>query len=255
MVREIASPKSKISTMIWFQCKQCGKTHGRAEDLSGTLVFCECGQGNRVPWSSTASEPAAPPPVSTPPAPPQRRWKAEDEPVAPRRWRPGQARPNFDPRVCLNHPELPRDATCTACREAFCSRCVVTLEGRTLCAPCKDFRARSARQPPRISALAIVSCLIGVIVAGPVSFCLPLVAVSGQSEGAFTLGPIIVIGVISLTLPAIGLILGLLALRNIETKPNLSGRPVALIGTISAAIGVLWCVVVFIALAMKQGGS
>ena len=46
--------------MIWFACKQCGKRHGRAESLVGTLVFCECGQGNRVPWASTVPEPEAP---------------------------------------------------------------------------------------------------------------------------------------------------------------------------------------------------
>ena len=55
--------------MIWFACKQCGKSHGRGEHLAGTLVFCECGHGNRVPWSSTIAEPE---PEEAMPAPPPR---------------------------------------------------------------------------------------------------------------------------------------------------------------------------------------
>ena len=43
--------------MIWFSCPKCGKTHGRPENSAGTMVFCECGQGNRVPWESTVAEP------------------------------------------------------------------------------------------------------------------------------------------------------------------------------------------------------
>ncbi len=43
--------------MIWFNCSKCGKTHGRPENSIGSVVFCECGQGNRVPWESTAPEP------------------------------------------------------------------------------------------------------------------------------------------------------------------------------------------------------
>ena len=37
--------------MIWFACKKCGKTQGRPESLAGTLVFCDCSFGIRVPWS------------------------------------------------------------------------------------------------------------------------------------------------------------------------------------------------------------
>ena len=62
--------------MIWFACKQCGKRHGRAEHLSGTLVFCECGHGNRVPWSSTVAEPE---PEEAAPLPPPRPRPAASE--------------------------------------------------------------------------------------------------------------------------------------------------------------------------------
>src|SRR5436309_3165940 len=102
--------------MIWFACKQCGKRHGRADNLAGTLVFCECGQGNRVPWSSTVPEPEAPEPP--PPAPPRPRPtlsspEEQGEPdfppgrepdlFPPRRRPRAVRRPN--PAFCLNHDE------------------------------------------------------------------------------------------------------------------------------------------------------
>ena len=59
--------------MIWFGCKKCGKRHGKAESLCGTLVFCDCGFGNRVPWSSTVPEPEAPEPTAVPARPRLRR--------------------------------------------------------------------------------------------------------------------------------------------------------------------------------------
>src|SRR5436309_12681516 len=62
--------------MIWFSCRQCGKQHGRADNLAGTMIFCDCGQGLRVPWSSTIPEPEVteelvplPPPRETPALP------------------------------------------------------------------------------------------------------------------------------------------------------------------------------------------
>ena len=59
--------------MIWFACKQCGKRHSRAESSIGTLIFCECGQANTVPWESTVEAPPvteAPEPLPAAPAAP-----------------------------------------------------------------------------------------------------------------------------------------------------------------------------------------
>src|SRR5438445_719565 len=111
--------------MIWFACKKCGKRHGRAEGLSGTMVFCECGFGNRVPWSSTAEEPeesAAPVPLPLPPPPPARPRSATPIPFLdePRPGRPSEPPPPFrpkpkkdyrrvNPKFCLNHDELPTE--------------------------------------------------------------------------------------------------------------------------------------------------
>jgi len=48
--------------MIWFACKQCGKRHKQPEDAAGSLIFCECGQANRVPdrrWGCRRRRPHA----------------------------------------------------------------------------------------------------------------------------------------------------------------------------------------------------
>jgi hypothetical protein len=243
--------------MIWFPCKQCGKTHGRPEELSGTLVFCDCGEGNRVPWSSTAPEPAAPPEESppAPPPPPRRPRREPDGPrPTPRHWRRDREPARPDPNRCLNHEDRPREATCDECRESFCAACVVTLEGKTVCGPCKDYRARAVRRPPRVSGMAVASCLLALVVAGPVSFCLPMIVVGNQVEGESIAGAVPIFGLFAIILPLTALVLGLLALRDIETNRNVSGRPVALTGTIAAGVGVLWCLVVFTAVAFKHGG-
>jgi hypothetical protein len=118
--------------MIWFACKQCCKRHGRGEHLAGTLVFCECGQGNRVPWSSTAAEPE---PEEALPAPPLRprapRPTVDEKRSGPELLRPRRSRERRrpDPAYCLNHEEAPKEAMCAACHGSFCSACVVTLQG------------------------------------------------------------------------------------------------------------------------------
>jgi hypothetical protein len=159
--------------MIWFACKQCGKRHGRPDNLAGTLVFCECGHGNRVPWSSTVPEPdpeearPAPPPRPTPRPPAG--WREDDEddrpdraPLPPRRPRVAR-RPN--PAYCLNHDETPKEKTCDACRCSFCSACVVTLQGQTLCGPCKNFRVRGLNRPARMAPLAIIAFVLALVCA------------------------------------------------------------------------------------------
>jgi hypothetical protein len=240
--------------MIWFPCKQCGKTHGRGADQSGTLVFCECGHGNRVPWTSTAPEPPAPPPE--PPAlPPPPRWKPEPVPDLRNRWQRGREPIHTDPDRCFNHQDQPRTANCEACGQAFCAACVVGLGGRTLCGPCKDFRVRVARRPPQMSWLAIFSLVLALVVAGPFSFCLPFASANAQATGAGSAAVSAVFGVIALVLPLTAMVLGVLALREIETKPNVGGRPTALTGTIAGAVGVLWCLAVYVAIVIKQAGG
>jgi hypothetical protein len=245
--------------MIWFACKQCGKRHGRAEGLAGTMVFCECGRGNRVPWSSTAPEPdpselvpavpAVPVPPHARPAEvplPARPWSPPPEDDV---WHPPQ-RPTLrhpregrrpDPRNCLNH-DADAEKTCDDCHCSFCSACVVRLQDRTLCGPCKNFRVRGLHRPSRTSPMAVIA-LISALVSGPVCFWLSMMAVGvfrmrGDQVGALGFC------VVALVLPVIGLVLGGMALRDVEKSPNLGGRSLAVTGVTAAGAGIIWIIMV-----------
>lgn len=171
--------------MIWFNCSKCGKTHGRPENSIGSMVFCECGQGNRVPWESTAPEPPPQPVVTaqpglpasptlapltfgSPASPPADLPPRNDDALARRRRGTDRRDPNF----CFNHSAVVRTAACEDCGESFCANCLVSLEGATLCAPCKNFRVRALELPPRSSNSATLSLLIALVAGSLVSFCL-----------------------------------------------------------------------------------
>jgi hypothetical protein len=241
--------------MIWFACKQCGKKHGRAESLAGTLVFCECGQGNRVPWSSTAPEPdpveeppapASPPPRPRPWSPPPDDDRRPDFPV-PRRRREVR-RPN--PHYCLNHDDVASEQTCADCRCSFCAACVVSLQGRTLCGPCKNFRVRGINRPAHASVMAIVSFVVGLI-SGPVSVILGFWAVIAH-VGSDGIGGSVFLCLLALLLPGAALTLAWLALREIETKAQVGGRALAATGATTALAGILWAVGIATMLIARQ---
>jgi hypothetical protein len=241
--------------MIWFTCKQCGKRHGRAEHLSGTLVFCECGHGNRVPWSSTVPEPEPEeaPPLPPPPRPRAPRPSSEEELpgpefLPPRRVRE-KRRPN--PAYCLNHDETPKEAVCDACHCSFCSACVVTLQGQTLCGPCKNFRVRGLSRPARVPALSVVSLVLS-LVSAPAAALLALLAVSVQLAGEGGLVMAEVMCVLGMLLPIAGLVLGWAALRQIESKPNLGGRSLAITGATTGLAGTLLCLAIAVLTIAKQ---
>ena len=271
--------------MIWFSCKQCGKRHGRADNLAGTLVFCECGHGNRVPWVSTIAEPevpeaeAMPPRPAAPPPPaaereperprpfppsPRGRWEDDEEERSPSRPSPGELggeglpepkrRPpelrRVRPNVCFNHDETASEQTCAECRLPFCAACVVTLQGRTLCGPCKNFYLRGLSRPPRVVPHAIVALVLG-LVSGPVTLILTLMAVGLQlRDGAATAG--VVLCLVSLILPVGGLITAWLGLRQIETQAQAGGRALASSGGSIALVGVLWSLTVALLLVGKH---
>jgi hypothetical protein len=239
--------------MIWFACKQCGKHHGRAESLIGTLVFCECGHGNRVPWASTVPEPELPKepapravPRSAPPDDEDRRPPPMDFPRPQRRLRPFR-RP--DPNFCLNHDETAAEHTCDACRARFCSACVVTLQGKTLCGPCKNFRVRGLHRPGRASPLAIVALVLG-LVGGALSFVLGVAGGQISAGGSVALG--VAFCLLGLLLPGAALVVSRFALRDVETKANVRGRSLAMTGLTTALVGVMWCASVAGLLLFKQ---
>src|SRR5262245_31212606 len=136
--------------MIWFACKQCGKVHGRPENSVGTMVFCTCGEGTRVPWESTAAEPAQPAaaepvPLADVASPKREPWPFDPAavpgtrtPVArdrdPEPWTRGRAHSRseprrYDPSFCLNHATVRVQKACADCREGFCEECLVTFQG------------------------------------------------------------------------------------------------------------------------------
>jgi hypothetical protein len=240
--------------MIWFACKQCGKRHGRAENLSGMLVFCECGQGNRVPWSSTAPEPEpeealpALPPRSRDPEAPIEDEQSEPKFPQPRRTRESR-RPN--PAYCLNHGETPKDKTCDACHYSFCSACVVTLQGATLCGPCKNFRIRSLSRPVHPSPLSIIAFVLALICA-PVSLVLGVMAIASETVAEVGTWPAVLFCLLALALTASVLIVGWLALWQIERKPHLSGRALAMTGVTTGLTGVVWSVAIAMFSIAKQ---
>jgi hypothetical protein len=237
--------------MIWFACKQCGKRHGRAEHLAGTLVFCECGHGNRVPWSSTVAEPE---PEEARPAPPPRPRMPrpsfdEDRPpssIPPSRggerggWpHRSRERRRINPAYCLNHEEAPKDANCEACHCSFCSACVVTLQGQTLCGPCKNFRIGGLSRPARLSPLAIVAFVLG-LVSIIVSLVLTLAAVVASVVAETGIIVAIICCLIAGVLASGELIVGWLALRQLDRQPTLGGRALAMSGATAGLAGVVW---------------
>jgi hypothetical protein len=255
--------------MIAFECKQCHKRHARPDSQAGTLVFCDCGQGNRVPWDGglaptdlpeaipVPTQPARPRavPASAPPALPSR--PAEDrraEPALPSR-RPDRSFRKINPAFCLQHDEAAAEATCDACKLPFCKLCVVALGGQTLCGSCKNFRIAGLGRPPRVLPLAVVS-LVVALVSGPVTLILSLVAM-GLYVGEGAVGPAVGLCLLALSLPVCGLWLAGLSLRRIEILPQTGGRALASSAACAALLGVLWCAVVMglVLLGHVQGGG
>ena len=240
--------------MIWFACKQCGKNHGRAEHLAGTLVFCVCGQGNRVPWTSTVAEPEpeealpASPPRPPVPRPPSDERRPEAEFLLPRRSRE-RRRPN--PTYCLNHEETPKQAKCDACQCSFCSACVVALRGQTLCGPCKDFRLGGLNRPARLSPLAIVAfvlALIGTLVS--LFLCFLAIGLTIRMESGLV-GAVFCC-TIALFFAVGELIVSGIALRQMDRHPGMGGRGMAMTGAVAGLTGVVWAVALTVFIVVRQ---
>jgi hypothetical protein len=218
--------------MIWFACNACGKVHQRPEEAAGSLVFCPCGQGNRVPWESTVAAPETPPEPAHEPRP-RRDW---DDEVPEPAWRRQRAARKRDPAYCFNHEDTPSQQTCADCGEAFCERCVVTFQDAVLCGPCKNFRVRTLQRPPRPSTFAIIS-LVVALVGALIGFCAPNMA-HGAGSGS-PLG-VLAAAVVGLCAPLVALVLGFKGLQEIENKPNIGGRALAMTGVTTAAASLLW---------------
>lgn len=228
--------------MIWFTCKQCGKVHGRAESSVGTMVFCDCGQGNLVPWESTIPEPENPPPGAIPATPtlepvsfPKGDSAAPPEARRLRRGRFGKPVPRrFDPNFCLNHESIPSKNVCVDCGEGFCSDCLLIFQNESLCGPCKNFRVRQMTRPPQLSTRAVISVVLAILT-GPLALC--LIPVTPQRFGVHFL--------VALVPHCIALFLGVQALRD-TADPKVSGRALALTGILTASVAGLLTIILTI---------
>jgi hypothetical protein len=225
--------------VIHFACKQCGKPFTRADEAAGTLVFCECGTGNRVPWESTMAAPPAEPEALGPAADSSMPGDEERE-IPHRRTRSPVRRevPDRDPSFCLNHQDRPRQETCADCGESFCASCVITFDGQTLCGPCKNFRIRSMQRPAQFSVYALFSLLLGLVTGPTGLFCVGMSTATRSSVPSFA----------GLVLPILAVFLGAKALRDIETQPNRTGRSIAIsgmvCGIVTAFLTVVWAMLV-----------
>jgi hypothetical protein len=224
--------------MIWFACRQCGKTQGRPDEEAGTLIFCPCGVSNRVPWESSIEAPAQP--VEPPDAQGAKAPQSERDP-SPIPFADGSPPAKIsrrttirerNPAYCLNHQDVVKQQACVDCQEGFCDDCLVVFQGKVLCGPCKNFRIRQMHRPAELSLLALFSPILAVA-GGFVALFMSAIAVQA---GAPALGFISV----APQLGAFGL--GLAGMRRIENDPFLKGRPLAMTGMIAAvAAAILSC--------------
>ena len=244
--------------MIWFTCKKCNKSHGRPETSAGTMIFCECGQGNTVPWESTASGPVAapvavpvpkgpdlepiqfdpPPPAPLPPGaspPPPAKKPGSTYPSSKpppiddeddRSYRRGRTEKR-DPDYCFNHQRRPRVEVCADCEENFCADCLVKFQGVNLCAACKNFRARREEAPPATPTIATASLIISLI-AGPLMMCL-LIAKPGDTAMR-------VLSYLSLLPQLLALGLGGWSLYEAEKERRSGGQWAAITGVVLSAL-------------------
>src|SRR5262249_37864666 len=128
--------------------------------------------------------------------------------------------------------------------------CVVALQGKTVCGPCKNFRVRGLNRPMRVTPLSIITLVVG-LVSGPITFCLGLFTVVGQEKSPST-AVVIMLGVIGLILPVATLVLARYALREMERKANTGGRSFALTGAVSGLAGVLWVLTISSIMVVKH---
>ena len=245
--------------MIWFSCKKCGKVHGRTEGSIGTTIFCDCGQGVIVPWESNATEPEKPAEGAGAPRLKPMTFDAPPPPPLPRPERPERERPDRldrerperdrldrdrdrsqpgprrdrrgprDPNACLNHEHRVKQNTCADCGEGFCPLCLVTFQGKPMCGPCKNFRARLLQKPLRTPIFAWMSLALALVL-GPLAMCiLPLGVSSWTVLWTF----------LALLPQAAAVMLAVAAWRSVEQDPGMGGRGLAITGMITGGLTAL----------------
>jgi len=235
--------------MIWFSCTKCGKAMERAETSAGAVVFCDCGQGNGVPWESSIAAPVEPPPAGGPAAELPLLQAVpvgeEEVPVARRAPAPAGlddaeirgedgAEPR-DPNACFNHQDRVGQEKCADCGESFCGDCLVKFKGSALCGPCKNFRLRKNNLAATVSGKAVMGVILAMACAPgvPMLMCLSPLGANDASR---------VIGVLALVGQTVAILLGLMALRETDQNPRLTGRSLAITTLLTGGLASLMTV-------------
>jgi hypothetical protein len=260
--------------MIWFTCSSCSKTHGRPESSGGTLIFCTCGQGVRVPWESTAAAPAnlppaaaaAPPPPPPAPAPP--RATPSDMPAGPRLEPvtfdstppPRAAQPaELDRRDSDRRDSDRRDSGPRRRPGKFRidpNYCLnhTNTPSKTPCADCHEafcgdclltFQGETLCGPCKNFRIRMLDsaprvsmmAMISVLVAlgtGPLALC---ILPMSRSWGAF-------FGLVALVPQVVAIVLALIGLREVEQNPKVGGWSLAFTGLMTAGVSCVLTVVV-----------
>jgi hypothetical protein len=119
---------------------------------------------------------------------------------------------------------------------------VTTLQGRTLCGPCKNLSLRKLQKPRRPSALAVLSPVLSLIVAPVMVIAMPMMAgfMMAASMGGGTSGgeglAIAAVALFGVGLQLIAFLLGLGGLKITESNSHLSGQSLAITGMIAAVV-------------------
>lgn len=223
--------------MIQFACRYCGQLLVREDHVAGTVVICTCGGTNHVPLGGDALPEPRPEPLPAPPPAtgPLVEMLSDVLPLEP------SELPSLPPGDrCLNHPDRPKEQTCEACQEGFCPACVVRFQGQILCGACKNFRLRVLQRPSKVSGLAVASLVItfGLGVCG---HCLVFAGAGARQPG---------VGMLGIVPQIVALILGIMAVREVETKPRTTGRALAMTGLLAA--GVVFIELILLSLLVHQ---
>ncbi len=120
-----------------------------------------------------------------------------------------------------------------------------------MCGPCKNFRARERTRPPRLAALAIVAFVLA-LVSTLASLLLTFFAVGlemGLERGIFAA---LFLCSIALLLAAGELVIGWLALWQIDRQPALAGRALAMTGAMAGTAGIVWSLAVAVFSIVKE---
>jgi hypothetical protein len=200
--------------MILFTCTQCGKALEQSDSSAGVVIFCECGQGNLVPWESARGATVKSPPTADPLTLQAVPIGEEELPVV----QPAAVPQQRDSKNCFNHQDRPSEQKCSDCGEGFCNDCLVRFQGTVLCGPCKNFRLRSTSRPFTTSGKAVLGVMLAICCA-PLAMCL---LPAGVNDFSLALGALALIG------ETIAIMLGGLALRDTERDTHLHGKWLAI---------------------------